>query len=258
MEPPGRANARPMNRLRAIRERDINDGGAPDFARASSGLRSHGKSTALRQKNGPDRGAIFALHFLVHHGLLHHRVVVMMVMLHHGLGHGLCILGACDRRHCECDGRQRGQDVTNILHGSLPGACAMQAAQVNKGVFCRQHQNYEQTFSKLARLSEATSGAFICGKAPHIAALMRATRCRMPTRLPDDGQIKSLTSQYFVCPALSEKIFFFSEHPITPIFPPSRPTPKGRFAIVTSVGAGCGGRGRCLRATGSQGGSQGP
>jgi hypothetical protein len=38
----------------------------------------------------------------------------------------------------------------------------------------------------------------------------------------------------------------------------SRPT-EGRFAIVTNVGQGCGGRGSVLRATGSQGGlAKGP
>jgi hypothetical protein len=61
---------------------------------------------------------------------------------------------------------------------------------------------------------------------------------------------KSLIS----CPAPFAKRFLFSPDP-NQIYNLRCPDPKeGRFAIVTDVGQGCGGRGSVGRATGSQGG----
>jgi hypothetical protein len=58
---------------------------------------------------------------------------------------------------------------------------------------------------------------------------------------------------------LSSLISDFPKNISVPTYPksilelsPSRPT-EGRFAIVTNVGQGCGGRGSVLRATGLQG-----
>ena len=56
------------------------------------------------------------------------------------------------------------------------------------------------------------------------------------------------------CPVLSAKIFRFAAHP-NHRYIHRHPVPhEGRFAIVTNVGTGCGGRGSVERAMGSQGG----
>jgi hypothetical protein len=49
------------------------------------------------------------------------------------------------------------------------------------------------------------------------------------------------------CPALAAKIFFFPKHRTYDLTKPSRARYGGRFAIVTTRGAGCDGRGRAAR-----------
>jgi hypothetical protein len=59
-----------------------------------------------------------------------------------------------------------------------------------------------------------------------------------------DRRVESLLQKYFGfhTPQITSRTFRIPSHT------------EGRFAIVTDVGAGCGGRGSVLRATGSQGG----
>jgi hypothetical protein len=75
-----------------------------------------------------------------------------------------------------------------------------------------------------------------------------------PSRIPDD------LSWFFnviwaVQPSL-QKYFGFHTPQITSRTLAIPSHTEGRFAIVTDVGTGCGGRGSVLRAMGSQGGSK--
>jgi len=85
---------------------------------------------------------------------------------------------------------------------------------------------------------------------PHVAALMRATRSqrrhRPPFGLARKNEFVEPDQGDLGRPVPTPKIFQFSFDP-NHFYIPRHPGPlEGRFAIVTNVGQGCGGRGCAL------------
>jgi hypothetical protein len=118
-----------------------------------------------------------------------------------------------------------------------------------RGAARRALHRVRDTIASAGRMSEAIDGRHE-KKRRH--ALLRRNHGRRPLRVEEKFcfsfslflPVQSPLQKYFASP-VGQIISTNSRHP-TP--------PKGRIAIVTDAGCGCGGRGSVLRATGLQGG----